>query len=122
MKSLQILLLSLFSMQSLAYGPTAISRRSLIKVVTASTLIAPSIVVAEEVNIEDEQEIVERNNTVQDRDELFSEFYFFRKRGSQWLKRRVEREKVSQRKLEANDKVNDENPFLEANNNAVDVA
>ncbi len=122
MRSLEILLLSLVSMESLAYGPTAISRRSLIKAVTASTLVAPSIVVAEDVDIEDEQEILESINTIQDRDEPFSEFYFFRKRGSQWLKRRVEREKLSQRELEAKDKVNEENPFLEANNNAVDVA
>lgn len=109
MKTLLIYLtIALLPGPFLAYGPTSISRRSIIQNSIMSVLIAPTISLAEDSqqSIDDEPIMADNNSTDQGKDEL-PEFTFWRKRSHQYLKRRMEREKKRSQNEKSDDTTED---------------
>jgi hypothetical protein len=88
-------------MQSMSYGPSTMTRRSFtanVVVSTASTIIAPSLVFADEIQREEQNQgdIADENNcSLKPQGDQFADFRIWPRRRNNWLDRRVERERKS---------------------------
>lgn len=102
LKILHILTLAISLNHCLAYGPMEITRRSLLQHSIAPVLIAPSLAAAENYsqNIE-EQESVKNTCEVNSH----NQFRLSHKRGTHWIQRRLEREKLAQMKVDEREKL-----------------
>lgn len=107
---LRVFICQLALAQTLAYSPAPINnRRSMIENSLTAMLIPPSLFLAKEIDgmvdtKVDEKEQKgndEKSDSFQEHDAL-GEYRIWRRRGSLWLKRRLEREEVAKQKKVSN--------------------
>ena len=94
-----LLFITICFVQTLAYTPVPVPRRSMIQNTLSSAFVTSALILAAE-------EAQEKTSKNEDDYDALNEFRFWRKRGHQWIRRRIERENLAKsRDATENDKL-----------------